>query len=274
MPELPEVETIARALREGGRGAPGLVGRTVVRAEVFWKRTVEQPSSRKFKNRIVGQSIEGVGRRGKFVLIDLSEDTMLVHLRMSGDLRVGNNSQPLGDHVRLALHFDNGYQLAFNNPRKFGRVWLVPDPDEVLGSLGIEPFDPALTPEDFYHRLHRRKRQVKSLLIDQGFIAGLGNIYTDEALNLAKIHPQEKASMLSEVQAANLLNAIRAVLTEGIHRSGASIDWVYQGGDFQDYFRVYQRTGDSCLECGTPISRIVVGQRGTHFCPTCQVLSG
>jgi formamidopyrimidine-DNA glycosylase len=116
------------------------------------------------------------------------------------------------------------------------------------------------------------KRQIKPLLLDQSFLAGLGNIYADESLNLARIHPLQRADRLTKAEARRLLASIRSVLAEGIRRNGASIDWVYRGGDFQNHFRVYQRTGQPCPRCGTPVERIVVGQRGTHFCPHCQTL--
>lgn len=270
MPELPEVETIARTLKEGGEGTPGLVGRTVAKADVFWGRTVAEPSPEVFKKVIVGQTIKDIGRRAKYIQFNLTDDTLLVHLRMSGDLRVGRVGDKLGKHIRLAIYFEDGMQLAFNNPRKFGRVWLVEDPTEIFASLGPEPFDESLTPLEFFRMLQSRSRQIKPLLLDQGFIAGMGNIYTDEALNVAKIHPLQRANTLSKVQAGALLEAIRMVLAEGIRRNGASIDWVYQGGDFQNYFRVYQRAGELCPNCSTPVERIVVGQRGTHYCPTCQ----
>jgi len=270
MPELPEVETIASALRDGGRDAPSIVGGRISRAEVFWDKTVEEPSVVDFKRRIVGQTVKDVGRRGKYILITLSEDTMLVHLRMSGDLLVGEGDIPLGKYSRLALFMEQGFQLSFNNARKFGRVWLVADPEMVTGNLGPEPFDPRLSALEFHRLLQERKRQLKPLLLDQTFLAGVGNIYADEALNLAKIHPLTQANTLAKKKSAALLDALHEVLQEGIRRNGASIDWVYQGGDFQNHFRVYQRTGEPCLTCGTPISRIVVGQRGTHFCRKCQ----
>jgi formamidopyrimidine-DNA glycosylase len=274
MPELPEVETISRILRDGVNDTPSIVGLEVKKANVFWAGTVEEPSARVFQKCIVGQSIQGVGRRGKFIIIELSEDTMLIHLRMSGDLRVGKSDQELGDHIRVALYFGNNYQLAINNPRKFGRIWLLADPEKILGVLGPEPLDRDFTAGDFYQHLIQRNRQIKPLLIDQKFIAGLGNIYTDEALHLAKIHPLTRSNNLSVGQAELLFHSIREVLEEGIRRNGASIDWVYQGGEFQNYFRVYQRQGEPCPNCHTPISRIVVGQRGTHVCRTCQVLPG
>jgi formamidopyrimidine-DNA glycosylase len=270
MPELPEVETIARNLSVGKGDAPSVVGKTITAADVFWPRTVAEPDSGAFVTLIKGQRIEEVSRRAKYLVFKLSDYVLLVHLRMSGNLIVCPDGEDCAAHVRLRLHLDEGWRLDFNNPRKFGRVWLLDDPSDQLAGLGPEPFDPALTPEAFFQILQRRKRQIKPLLLDQGFIAGLGNIYTDEALNLAKIHPLIRANEIQEEQARVLLDSIRKVLEEGIRRNGASIDWVYQGGDFQNYFRVYQRTGEPCLACGTPVERIVVGQRGTHFCPQCQ----
>ena len=270
MPELPEVETIARNLRDGRDDTPSVVGMMVAEAEVFWPRTIEEPDSEAFVNLVVGQEIKAVSRRGKYLIFGLSDDIMLVHLRMSGDLILCPVGEPCASHTRMRLKFEQGWQLDFNNPRKFGRVWLLDDASEHFSGLGPEPFNPELTPQVFFALLSRRKRQIKPLLLDQGFIAGMGNIYTDEALNLAKIHPLTRANEIDQEQAGLLLASMRQVLEEGIRRNGASIDWVYQGGDFQNYFRVYQRTGEPCPGCGTPVERIVVGQRGTHFCPRCQ----
>lgn len=270
MPELPEVETIARNLQTGGKDTPGIAGKTITRAHVYWENTIAESRPPSFQQAIRGQTIQEIGRRAKYLILKLDQDTLLIHLRMSGDLLVGPKEKPLAEHVRLTLELDDTWQLAFNNPRKFGRVWLVEDPTEMFRHLGPEPFDPTLTGEVFYQRLHKRKRQIKPLLMDQSFIAGLGNIYTDEALHLSKIHPLTRADQLTEAQAEHLLKSIRHVLTEGITRNGASIDWAYRGGEFQNYFRVYQRTGKPCPVCGTPVERIIVGQRGTHFCPSCQ----
>ena len=272
MPELPEVETIVNSLRQDSPGKPSLLGRRITGVQLLWAKTLETPAFPEFQRRVTGQVIEDIRRRGKFVLFSLSPDTLLIHLRMSGDLLVEPRQTPLAAHHRLVLDLDQDLRLAFNDARKFGRAWLVADPHTVLKELGPEPLDPEFTPEIFHQRLKAYRRQLKPLLLDQAFLAGMGNIYTDEALHLAKIHPLTIAQSLTFQQAERLLNAIRLVLQEGIRRNGASIDWVYRGGDFQNYFRVYQRTGEPCPVCGSPIQRIVLGQRGTHFCPNCQSL--
>lgn len=276
MPELPEVETIASALRSGGRGAGGIIGRRITEAHLLWERTLAVPHPVVFFERILGQQIRSVGRRGKYLIIGLDADFLLFHLRMSGDIYVEPQffsdglPTPLRPHDRLVLEFADETRLAFNDARKFGRAWLVADPQQVIGGLGPEPFDPGFTPEVLYQRLRAHHRQIKPLLLDQSFIAGLGNIYTDEALYLSRIHPRHLSSSISFEQAVLLWDAIRSVLQEGIRRNGASFDWVYRGGEFQNSFQVYQQAGNLCRICGAVIVRTVVGQRGTHYCPNCQ----
>lgn len=272
MPELPEVETIAGVLNNGANDQPPLPGCVILEARLLWERSLAQPAPEAFRRQIAGQSIHSVGRRGKFLVFTLSQDMLLIHLRMSGDILVERGDTPIPSHARLLLHLDNGWRFAFSDARKFGRVWLTNDTGLILNSLGPEPFDEALTEHDFWLSLQRYHRQLKPLLLDQHFLAGLGNIYTDEALNLARLHPLMNSQKVTEEQASRLLHSIRAVLKEGILRNGASIDWVYRGGDFQNYFRVYRRTGQPCPECGTMIERLIVGQRGTHYCPQCQDL--
>ncbi len=274
MPELPEVETIARKLE------PQLLGRTIKEADLRWSRTLAAPSPRKFKEQIKGQRITKVTRRAKYFILYLSSlrpgsgqaFSLLVHLRMSGDLYVRNSTIKPGKHDRLVLKLSGGKSLVFNDTRKFGRVWLTADTQEILGKLGPEPLGRDFTPQWLFASLHEKHRRLKPLLLDQTFLAGLGNIYTDEALHLAKLHPLAVSDSVSPKQARALHEAIRNVLREGIRRDGASIDWVYRGGEFQNYFRVYDREGEPCVVCGTPIQRLVVGQRGTHICPKCQAL--
>jgi len=270
MPELPEVETIRRQLRNGTPESPALVGKRIQRTSLLWEKTLAEPGTEEFHDRIKGQSITDFGRRAKFLLVHLSDDTLVVHLRMSGDLLVESETNPIAPHHRFLLHFEDGIRLAFNDTRKFGRIWLMKDPAPLFSKLGPEPLGEALTHEDFHNRLKARRRQLKPLLLDQSFIAGVGNIYADEALHRAKLHPQTQAASLTQTQAAVLLESIRSVLQAGIEAHGASIDWVYRGGEFQNQFQVYQRKGEPCYRCGTTIERIVVGQRGTHFCPQCQ----
>jgi formamidopyrimidine-DNA glycosylase len=275
MPELPEVETIARWLREGDprpedNEAPPLVGRTVQGSRLLWERTLAAPTPVEFARRILGQQILDIGRRGKFVVFHLTDAKMLVHLRMTGDLFVETQSEPFATHHRLVLDLDHGLRLAFNDTRKFGRVWLVADIEAVVGKLGPEPLDEGFTPDIFFKLIQNRRRQLKPLLLDQHFIAGIGNIYADEALFLSRLHPQTLASRVDADQAGILRDSIQEVLREGINRHGASIDWAYRGGEFQNQFQVYGRTGEACYRCETPIERILVGQRSTHFCPTCQ----
>jgi len=273
MPELPEVETIARFLRRGVEDKPSILGKRIAAAQVFWARTVAEPAASEFQARIIGQEILQINRRGKFLLLNLTQDTLLVHLRMSGDLIVEPADLDFAPHHRVVFDLDNGWRLAFNDARKFGRMWLVAEPQNILGNLGPEPFDRSLEDGGFYNRLKDFRRQLKPLLLDQHFLAGLGNIYTDEALHLARLHPLMLSSSITLEQSQQLLKSIHQVLNQGIERHGTSIDWVYRGGDYQRYLRVYQRTGKPCPVCGSPVERFVVGQRSTHYCPSCQVLS-
>jgi len=273
MPELPEVETIRNALREGQDGYPSLLGLKIIDARVYWSRTLATPTVEVFQDRIRGQIIEELGRRGKYLIFYLSSDSMLIHLRMSGDLFLEPLNIELAPHHRMTLEFQEGFRLAFNDTRKFGRVWLVEDPQTVIGDLGPEPLDAEFTSQVLWQLLQSKRRQLKPLLMDQKFLAGLGNIYTDEALHMAKLHPLSNSQEISRTQCEVLWHSIRQVLKEGIRRNGSSIDWVYRGGDFQNYFRVYGRSGAACPECGTAIKRIIVGQRSTHFCPRCQPLA-
>ena len=281
MPELPEVETIVRSLRNPSNldyidsaslnNRPGVLGRVIQFVNVHWPRSIATPSIPDIEKSLTGQTILEIGRRGKFLVFRLDDWFLLIHLRMSGDIRVEPADTPINKHDRMLLCFRDGWKMVFNDPRKFGRVWLVKSIEEVTGELGAEPLDETLTAGHLWQRFQSTSRKIKSVLLDQEVIAGLGNIYTDEALFLSGIHPLTAANELTELQTESLLRSIRLVLMEGIARNGASIDWVYRGGEFQNHFNVYQQTGKPCPVCGTPIQRIVVGQRGTHFCPNCQV---
>jgi formamidopyrimidine-DNA glycosylase len=266
MPELPEVETVARRIEKD------IVGKTVTSADVYWARTLATPSVKEFKTQIKNQKIKSVSRRAKYINILLENYNLLIHLKMSGDLivRKGKIKPERHDRLILNLKMSNGgiSQLAFNDTRKFGKIWLTNQPEKFLGKLGPEPLEEEFAPQWLFENL--RKRQIKPLLLDQTFLAGVGNIYADEALHMAKIHPQTLSHVVTLKQVEALYDAIVSVLKEGIRRNGASIDWVYRGGEYQNYFRVYGREDEPCMVCGTKVKKIIVGQRGTHFCPKCQ----
>ena len=213
---------------------------------------------------------------------DKKRPVMIMDLDLQGgDVSTFLNIKPnytIADVARNVNRIDANYVKGAMYRHESGIYVLaepknVADAEEITGGLGPEPLSAEFTAQWLAKALHGRHRQIKPLLLDQTFLAGLGNIYADEALNLAKLHPLTPADTLTFEQAERLLESIRRVLKDGIQRNGASIDWVYRGGDFQNYFRVYQRTGEPCPVCGTPIARIVVGQRGTHYCPHCQVLT-
>ncbi len=264
MPELPEVETIVRSL------SSIIIGTEILSTKLLWEKSLAAPSPESFSSLIINQTIENITRRGKYIHLHLTSVHLFVHLRMSGDLLVYPKPYTPGKHDRLLLELNNGKYLIFNDTRKFGRVWLTLHPEDVIGNLGPEPLDQNFSAQDLFKALQSKHRSIKPLLLDQSFIAGLGNIYTDEALHISGIHPLRISDTITYIEALNLFSAIRTVLLEGIEHNGASIDWVYRGGNFQNYFRVYGRENELCSTCGTKISKITVGQRGTHFCQKCQ----
>ena len=260
MPELPEVETITRGLRRP------LVGRTITGVTVLWPNSIKTPIA-ELRSRLPGQRIEAITRRGKYLQFHLSGgDTLFLHLKMSGDLRVEPADEPAGPYVRTIFNLDNHHQLRFNDTRKFGRVYLVDNPVKVVGKLGPEPLPDDFTIDKFKELFRRRTGRLKPLLLNQEFIAGIGNIYADEACFRANIDPRRQIDTLSAQELEALYHAIRHVLNAGIMLKGASFDQVYRGGEFQNQFQVYSRTGEPCLNCGAEIQRIVLGGRSTHFC--------
>lgn len=276
MPELPEVETIMQRLRNGTPEVSPVSGQTIQSVEVTWDRIIEEPDPQTFKQKLVGQTIQNVSRRGKFLHFSLDEGHLIGHLRMSGDMRmekrITKEGSPLPpeDYDRVIINFREPWRMAFSSIRKFGRMWYVQDPQTVLGNLGPEPLEPDFTPQMLFQILQNHHRQIKPLLMDQKTIAGMGNIYTDEALFRAKLHPRRLSDSLSISETDALYTAVQQTLRQGIQQFGASVDWVYRGGEFQNHFNVYQKDGEPCPRCGTTIQKILVGQRGTHFCPSCQ----
>ncbi|MGI9950913.1 bifunctional DNA-formamidopyrimidine glycosylase/DNA-(apurinic or apyrimidinic site) lyase [Moorellaceae bacterium AZ2] len=274
MPELPEVETIKRTLQ------PKLKGRVVERAEVLHPAVVCAPSPGEFSTLLPGKKIMDVERRGKYLLWQVNRDYALVwHLGMTGRLIWSTPERPLELHTHILLTLAGGQQVRYVDPRRFGRCYLGPVPQVLteagLDRLGIEPLSREFTPERLKEILAGRRRSVKELLLDQHSIAGLGNIYTDEALFEAGIYPLRPSCTLTDEEIVRLHRAVRKVLEDGIGHGGTSIrdymDVNGKRGSHQDHLSVYGRTGKPCPRCGEPIERIMIGGRSSHFCRQCQV---
>jgi formamidopyrimidine-DNA glycosylase len=274
MPELPEVETVVRLIR------PRLSGRRIESCDVRWERTLGGISKRSFERAVVGSRVSRVWRRAKFIVADLEREgrasgALVGHLRMTGRMHVEPKSFDPGPYVKVTLALDDGSSFHFIDVRKFGRLWYAAHSDEQLGELGIEPLSDEFTAEWLFRALHARRRLVKPLLLDQTFIAGLGNIYVDESLHRAGIHPLARSERITRSRAARLRDEIRTTLTEAIEREGSSFDVFYRTpegnpGSYQDQFKVYGREGEPCRTCSSTLERIVVAQRGTHVCRRCQ----
>lgn len=275
MPELPEVETVVRGLR------PLVQGRIFQSAQVHWLRTLHTPPlPQDFAARLVGQQVRAVQRRAKYIILALDDDYLLVHLKMTGRLYVWPAASEVEDAderwVRARLRFTDGDELRFSDARKFGKLYLTADLSSVLGKLGPEPLEDDFQPQDFIARLRGHQRALKALLLDQTFIAGVGNIYADEALFRARLHPLRLAHTLGEGEAVRLYHAIRQAMNQAIDQMGSSVNWYRQidgtKGEAQNSLLAYGREGQPCLACGATIQKIRVAQRGTHFCPNCQTV--
>ncbi|MCL6580372.1 MAG: bifunctional DNA-formamidopyrimidine glycosylase/DNA-(apurinic or apyrimidinic site) lyase [Firmicutes bacterium] len=295
MPELPEVETIRRTLE------PRLVGRTIKRVEVRNPKFVAGAGPEAFARTVEGARVRALERRGKFLIIKLEAPAsdgrpspgspealdILVHLKMAGQLVWCRPEEDLGPtrtkHTHVVFGLDDGSELRYVDVRHFGRIYfptgdggdpLVRRALRTLGELGPEPREGGLAWEQFRRMLASRHARLKPLLLDQSFVAGLGNIYSDECLFRAGVHPLRKASSLTEEEARRLYEAIHEVLEEAIRLHGTSVRDYVDGegrrGEFAERLEVYGRPGEPCLRCGTPIARIVLGGRSTHFCPRCQ----
>lgn len=315
MPELPEVEYTARQLREA------IVGATIRDALVFWDRTISHPTVPEFLAEIAEKRIEGIRRRGKFLLIDLSGGLFLsIHRRMTGNLlllppgwgvdtslretnqtawdtkgptfrelmpvrtgQAGNAVRAYTEsetaYCRVCLNLEDGRRLLFTDPRKFGRIELWPHSQEAqaLQGLGPEPLSEEFTAQWLAQALARRKSAIKPALLSQEIVAGLGNIYADEALYDARIHPLRPASSLTAAEIERLHRGIVRALLGGIAHGGTSFndyrDLWGEAGENYNHVRVYQREGQPCERCGTPIERMVLAGRSAHYCPTCQRLT-
>ncbi|HJX32986.1 MAG TPA: bifunctional DNA-formamidopyrimidine glycosylase/DNA-(apurinic or apyrimidinic site) lyase [Solirubrobacterales bacterium] len=288
MPELPEVETVCRQLE------PELTGRRIERLEVLDERWSRPVAPAELGAAVGGRTIEGLGRRGKYLLLALDgAQTLVMHLRMTGNLilvegeekldpsegrRLYENERSTSErHLRARFRLDDGRELWFTDPRRFGEAFLIDDADlpTRFERLGVEPLSDAFTPELLGEVAAGRTAPLKSFLLDQSKIAGVGNIYADEALFRARLHPLSPAGSMRPEHLEALRDAVVAALEVGIDGGGASIDDYRDGrgekGTMQDEFLVHTREGEPCLSCGEPIARIVVAGRSTYYCPSCQV---
>jgi len=271
MPELPEVETIRRQL------APHLTGRTLERVEILDARWTRPVAPEVVATELLGARVEAVGRAGKYLIWELSGDRhLLIHLRMTGALLVEPAVEPL--HTRVRFQLDDGQRVLYVDPRRFGTGHLVHGLQArelyLRERLGAEPFTPQFTAAHLSAQARGRTAPVKSFILDQRRIAGVGNIYADEALFRARVHPLRPAGRLTAAQWSALREAIEVALAAGIDAKGATIDDFRHvdgaRGSFQDAFLVHQRAGEPCPVCGRPIRKFVVGGRGTYACEHCQ----
>jgi formamidopyrimidine-DNA glycosylase len=265
MPELPEVETIKNEL------IPRVIGRKITKVTILDEKIVRQRRLAEFRSRLIGQKITKVERRGKYLIFSLTGgEILIIHLKMTGSLLL----EPPERFSRATLHLDDGTKIYFRDPRKFGVMWLVENKDAIINKLGPEPLEIDFTPKLLAQRLSKRTAPIKALLFDQKFIAGIGNMYADEALFGARIHPLRSGKSLSPEEIKRLHHAIQQTLSAAIKNKGASVENYFrpdgQIGTAHFEFKVAHGRGKDCPRCGRAIERILVRNRGSYFCPRCQ----
>lgn len=275
MPELPEVQTVVDNLNK-----LKIVGDNITGAKVYWPRTIADMTPATFCKKIKGRTVQEIARRGKYIVIKLSQGlTLLIHLRMTGHLNWELRGKERDKHEHVIVELGGNKELRFHDTRKFGRFFLTMNAQAVLGKLGPEPLADGFTVALFCEMLRSCKRQIKPLLLDQRFIAGLGNIYVDEVLWKARIHPLRISSSLSKKEMAALHRAIPYVLRTGLRNMGTTLGGgagnfysvAGRRGRNADELNVFRRDGQACPRCGYAIQRLLVGQRGSHICPACQL---
>ena len=274
MPELPEVETVRKGLEQL------VLGKTISKVEVFWPRIIEMPEISLFIESLIGQTFEAFDRRGKFLIFKLSHFDLVSHLRMEGKYEFFAPEQEVivTKHTHVIFHFSDGSQLQYRDVRKFGRMALV-DKDQSheykgIKQLGPEPLSTSFKLSEFEEALSTKQMAIKPLLLNQKIVVGLGNIYVDETLWYAKVHPERPANSLTKAEIALIHEGTIRVLGRAVEAGGTTIrsyaNALGEAGEFQVSLVVYDQTGKPCPRCQTPIEKIKVAQRGTHFCPTCQ----
>jgi formamidopyrimidine-DNA glycosylase len=266
MPELPEVQTVVNSLR------PTLLGRRIL-AVSLGRQDIVEPAGIDLPALLTKRSIRDIHRRGKRIVFTLDDaQRFYIHLGMTGRLTVGPETEAVAPHTHMQIRFDDASVLRFNDARRFGGIWWLGSGPDDDNTMGPEPLE--LRPAQLAERLKHTKRAIKSALLDQSLIAGLGNIYADESLFSAGIHPLMRADRLTPVQSARLTRAIKATLRRALNHRGSTLrdyrDANGEAGNFQKLHRVYGREAEPCWKCKTPLQRIVIGGRSTHFCPACQ----
>lgn len=277
MPELPEVETVRKGLIKLVGGA------TITSVDVFWDRMITPPfSTQKFKESLAGETIHTIERRGKYLIFLLDHWAMISHLRMEGKYEVARTGEPYKKHTHVVFHLADFRDLRYLDVRKFGRFTLLPidkqDEYEPIRKLGPEPLPDCFRVSDFRSSLAKTNRSIKAAILDQHIVAGVGNIYADESLFEAEINPLKPANALSEKETERLHDAIIDVIARAVQAGGTTVrtykNTLGEAGNFQLSLNVYGKKNEACPRCGTPIEKIRVAQRGTHYCPNCQKLSG
>ncbi len=272
MPELPEVETVRRTLQQL------IVGKRIERVTVRLARIIQYPEPEPFCHALIGQTFREVGRRGKFLRFLLDDVSLVSHLRMEGRYGVYDSSEAVETHTHVIFHFDDNTELRYKDVRQFGTMHLFPLGSEFerppLLKLGQEPLDPGFTLALFSKIMKKRSTKIKPLLLNQAYIVGIGNIYVDESLFQARIHPERIANSLTNVELKRLYRSIIDILTQAVEAGGSSIKSYVNGqgemGMFQQQLLIYGRKQEPCSRCGGPIEKTVVAGRGTHYCPHCQ----
>lgn len=273
MPELPEVETIRKTLEKF------VIQKQIKDITVNWAKIIQLPDDiEHFKQLLIGETIQSVDRRGKFLMFYLNDVVLVSHLRMEGKYRVVESDEPIAKHTHIIFHFTDGTELRYNDVRKFGTMHVFPIGSELkekpLLQLGPDPFEDSYTFEYLYAKLQRTTRYIKAALLDQTIIAGLGNIYVDETLFLARIHPERRSNTLNEQEVQLIFELAKSVLSDAVAQGGTTIRSYVDGegemGMFQQALFVYGQEEKPCKHCGEAIEKMKLAGRGTHICPTCQ----
>ena len=271
MPESPEVETVKEGLKKK------LLGRKIISCQVRWDKIIEYPDKEKFIRNIANKTIKDITRRGKFIIFLVDDYYLISHLRMEGKYFIKKENEMLNKHDHVIFKLDNGWELRYNDTRKFGTMHLVKKEELIntpVNKLGLEPWEENLT-VDYLKEKFNRKKAIKTLLLDQEIIAGIGNIYANEILFLSRIHPEEQGCNLSDKKLLDIIKYTRSILEKAIELGGTTVH-TYQAvdgitGRFQQELLVHGKEGCKCQVCNSEIVKIVVNTRGTYYCPKCQI---